>query len=88
MTLADGQVLASEAPFVSSPKVPRTDLAQGLGIPITKSGHAKPKSQRGDTAVEGIWIAGDLRPMTQQVSVAFGTGNIAAVHIDQFLLTR
>lgn len=33
----------------------------------------------------GVWVAGDLRPMTQQVAVALGTGNLAAVMIDQYL---
>ena len=87
IVLENGTRLEFDAYFVSSPKVPRTDLAQQLGIPVTPSGHAEPVSQRGNTAVPGVWIAGDLRPMTQQVSVAFGTGNIAAVHVDQFLLT-
>jgi thioredoxin reductase len=85
MVLADGTKLSADAFFVSSPKVPRTDLAQQLGLPVTKSGHAEVKSQRGNTAVDGLWIAGDLRPMTQQVAIAMGTGNIAAVHIDQYL---
>ena len=47
--------------------------------------HAVARSQRGDTNVPGVWIAGDLRPITQQVAVAMGTGNIAAVMIDQHL---
>ena len=88
IVLEDGTRLEFEADFVSSPKIPRTDLAEQLGIPVVKSGHAEPVNQRGATAVEGVWIAGDLRPMTQQVAIALGTGNIAAVHIDQFLLTR
>jgi thioredoxin reductase len=50
--------------------------------------HAAPRSQRGDTNVPGVWVAGDLRPMTQQVAVALGTGNIAALMIDQFLRKR
>lgn len=86
IVLEDGTRLEYEAYFVASPKIPRTDLAEQLGIPIVKSGHAEPKTQRGNTEVEGVWIAGDLRPMTQQVSIALGTGNIAAVHIDQYLL--
>ncbi len=86
--LDNGARLEHEAFFVSAPKVPRTDLSQQLGIAVTKSGHAEPKSQRGDTNVKGVWIAGDLRPMTQQVTIALGTGNIAAVHIDQFLANR
>jgi thioredoxin reductase len=56
------------------------------GVEIQKRLRAQaPKSQRGDTNVPGVWIAGDLRPMTQQVAVAMGTGNIAALMIDQHL---
>jgi thioredoxin reductase (NADPH) len=84
--LQDGTVLTADAFFVSSPARGRTDLAQQLGVEIASTGHhAQPKSQRGDTNVPGVWIAGDLRPMTQQVAVAMGTGNIAAVMIDQHL---
>ena len=86
LELADGSTVAAEAFFVSSEVRGRTDLAQQLGVEIATTGkHAQPKSQRGDTNVPGVWIAGDLRPMTQQVAVALGTGNIAAVMIDQVL---
>ena len=84
--LNDGSELTADAFFVSSAAHGRTDLAQQLGIDMAASGnHVQPKSQRGDTNVPGVWIAGDLRPMTQQVSVAMGTGNIAAIMIDQHL---
>lgn len=84
--LQDGSVLHAEAFFVSSPVHGRTDLAQQLGVEMAPTGeHALPRSQRGDTNVPGVWIAGDLRPMTQQVAVAMGTGNIAALMIDQHL---
>ncbi len=84
LELADGTVLSAEAFFVSSPAVGRTDLAKQLGVTMAATGrHAEPASQRGDTNVPGVWIAGDLRPMTQQVAVAMGTGNLAAVMIDQ-----
>jgi thioredoxin reductase len=86
LELQDGSVLHAEAFFVSAPVRGRTDLAQQLGVEMAPTGqHAQPKSQRGDTNVPGVWIAGDLRPMTQQVAVAMGTGNIAAVMIDQHL---
>ncbi len=86
LTLDGGDRLRAEAFFVSSPARGRTDLAQQLGVALASTGHhAQPKSQRGDTNVPGVWVAGDLRPMTQQVSVAMGTGNIAAVMIDQHL---
>jgi len=84
--LQDGTELHAEAFFVSSPVHGRTDLAQQLGVEMAPTGeHALPKSQRGDTNIPGVWIAGDLRPMTQQVAVAMGTGNIAALMIDQHL---
>ncbi len=86
LELKDGTRLAAEAFFVSSPAHGRTDLAMQLGVEIATTGeHAQPRSQRGDTNVSGVWVAGDLRPMTQQVAVAMGTGNIAAVMIDQHL---
>jgi thioredoxin reductase (NADPH) len=86
LELQDGTILEAEAFFVSSPARGRTDLAVQLGVTIAATGyHAEPKSQRGDTNVPGVWVAGDLRPMTQQVAVAMGTGNIAAVMIDQHL---
>jgi thioredoxin reductase len=84
--LEDGSELQAEAFFVSAPVRGRTDLAQQLGVEMAATGfHAQPKSQRGDTNVPGVWIAGDLRPMSQQVAVAMGTGNIAALMIDQHL---
>jgi thioredoxin reductase (NADPH) len=86
LELKDGTTVAAEAFFVSSEVRGRTDLAVQLGVEIAATGkHAQPKTQRGDTNVPGVWIAGDLRPMTQQVAVAMGTGNIAAVMIDQAL---
>ncbi|MEM7233461.1 MAG: NAD(P)/FAD-dependent oxidoreductase [Planctomycetota bacterium] len=86
LELESGEVLEAEAFFVSSSVTGRTDLAKELGVEIAATGvHAQPKSQRGDTNVPGVWIAGDLRPMTQQVSVALGTGNLAAIMIDQHL---
>lgn len=88
IVLKDGSKLEYEAYFVSSPKIPRSDIAKQLGVQLReKTGHVEPQSQRGDTNIPGVWVAGDLRPMTQQVAIAIGTGNIAAVHIDQVLMT-
>lgn len=86
LELDSGEILAAEKFFVSSPARGRTDLARQLGVEMAPTGHhAQPHSQRGDTNIPGVWVAGDLRPMTQQVAVAMGTGNIAAVMIDQTL---
>ena len=89
LELKDGTRLTAEAFFVSSPARGRTDLAAQLGVELDSSAeHAQPKSQRGDTNVPGVWVAGDLRPITQQVAIAEGTGNSAAVMIDQHLRKR
>lgn len=86
LELHDGTTVAAEAFFVSTPARGRTDLALQLGVELAPTGiHAQPRTQRGDTNVPGVWIAGDLRPMSQQVAVALGTGNIAALMIDQHL---
>jgi thioredoxin reductase len=86
LLLADGSRIEAEAFFVSTPARGRTDLAEQLGVSLAPGGgHAAVASQRGDTNIPGVWIAGDLRPMTQQVAVALGTGNLAAVMIDQSL---
>jgi thioredoxin reductase (NADPH) len=86
LELASGEALEAEAFFVSSPSPGRTDLARQLGVEMSADGgHAQPRSQRGDTNVPGVWVAGDLRPLTQQVAIAMGTGSIAAVMIDQHL---
>ena len=86
LVLTGGSQLEAGAFFVSTPARGRTDLAEQLGVELAPKGkHAAVASQRGDTNVPGVWVAGDLRPMTQQVAVAMGTGNIAAVMIDQYL---
>jgi thioredoxin reductase (NADPH) len=86
LELQDGTRIEAEAFFVSSPARGRTDLAAQLGVELALGGeHVKPKSQRGDTNVPGVWVAGDLRPITQQVAVAMGTGSLAAIMIDQYL---
>ena len=86
LELADGSRVEAEAFFVSSHARGRTELARQLGVELSADGeHASPRSQRGDTNIPGVWIAGDLRPITQQVAVAVGTGNLAAVQIDQAL---
>jgi thioredoxin reductase (NADPH) len=86
LELDGGEVVEAEAFFVSSPARGRTDLAAQLGVEMSPGGDsAVPRSPRGDTNVPGVWVAGDLRPITHQVAVAMGTGNIAAVMIDQHL---
>jgi thioredoxin reductase (NADPH) len=86
LELEDGSRVEAEAFFVSSPARGRTDLATQLGVDLAPGGeHVQVRTQRGDTNVPGVWVAGDLRPITQQVAVAMGTGSLAAIMIDQYL---
>jgi thioredoxin reductase (NADPH) len=94
--LEDGTRVESDAWYVSSPKEPRNDLAKQLGLEIGPKGHiltlprgqARLAGQGDDAWCEGVWAAGDVQPQTQQVSIAAGAGNRAAVMIDQFLNKR
>lgn len=68
-------------------------MAKQLGLQLGPKGHIK-TGWRGQVQLEGasdgeflagVWAAGDVQPQTQQVSIAAGSGNIAAVMIDQYL---
>jgi thioredoxin reductase (NADPH) len=93
LILEDGSRVTADGFYVSSPKFPRNELALQLGLETTEKGHIK-TGWRGQTKLlgkpdgewfEGVWAAGDVQPQTQQVSIAAGSGNIAAVMIDQYL---
>lgn len=84
LVLDDGRRVEADAYFVTDTKHPRADLARQLGCEIGPKGHVV-TGWRGQTKVEGVWAAGDVQPQTQQVPVAMGSGNIAAVMIDQHL---
>ena len=64
--------------------VARSELAQQIGIDVDAKGNII-TDHRGKTNVQGVWAAGDVRPLTQQIAMAVGTGNYAAVMMNQFL---
>ncbi len=82
--LDSGQRLRCNVFFVSFVARPRSDLAQMIGVKVDERGNIL-TDKRGKTNVEGVWAAGDVRPITQQVAMAIGTGNYAALMINQFL---
>ena len=82
--LTDGRKLDAEVFFVAFVTEPRSSLAEGLGVQVDKRGNII-TDHRGKTNIEGVWAAGDVRPITQQVAMAVGTGNYAALMINQFL---
>jgi thioredoxin reductase (NADPH) len=84
VTLEDGRVLRANVFFVAFVDVTRSELAKQIGVDVDEKGNVR-TDHRGKTNIEGVWAAGDIRPITQQVAMAVGTGNYAAVMMNQFL---
>ena len=93
LLLEDGRRVSADGYDVDSPKLPRNELATQLRLELSLHGHIKTGwcgqvrlsgAADGDW-LPGVWAAGDVQPQTQQVSIALGAGNIAAVMIDQHL---
>ncbi len=86
MFTTDGRRLDCQNFFVSYVAIPRSNLAAQLGVTRSQSDSII-TDHRGRTSVEGVWAAGDVRAITQQVAMAVGTGNYAGVMINQFLIS-
>lgn len=84
VTLEDGRKIKANVFFVAFVDVARSELAQQIGIDVDAKGNII-TDHRGKTNVQGVWAAGDVRPLTQQIAMAVGTGNYAAVMMNQFL---
>ena len=84
VTLEDGRKLKANVFFVAFVDVVRSEIAQQIGVDVDRKGNIL-TDHRGKTNVEGVWAAGDVRPITQQVAMAVGTGNYAALMMNQFL---
>ena len=93
LILDNGTRVEADAYYVSNPKFPRSELARQLGAEIGPRGHilTGPRGQvrkaggQETDYLEGVWAAGDVQPQTQQVTIAMGSGNKAAVMVDQHL---
>lgn len=93
LVLQSGTRIEADAYYVSNRKLPRNQLIQMLGGALDKRGHPQtgPRGQlikeggEDGAFLEGVWVAGDLLPQTQQTTIAMGSGNKSAVMIDQYL---
>lgn len=83
----DKQTLVCNTFFVSWIGEPRSELAKTLGVKVDSKGSIV-TDHRGKTNIEGIWAAGDVRPMTQTVATAVGSGVYAGLMITHFLLDQ
>jgi len=82
----DGRIFECSTFFVAWIGVPRNELAIAMDIKVDERGNIV-TDHRGTTNVEGVWAVGDIRPITQSVATAVGTGVYAGIMIAHFLLT-
>ncbi len=81
----DGRNLECNTFFVAWVGVPRSELATAMGIQVDER-QSIITDHRGATNIEGVWAAGDVRPMTQSVATAVGTGVYVGIMIAHYLL--
>ncbi|MFW9935881.1 MAG: NAD(P)/FAD-dependent oxidoreductase [Candidatus Thorarchaeota archaeon] len=86
LVTSDGRRLECNTFFVGWIGVPRSELAQSIGVKVDERGNII-TDHRGATNVEGIWAAGDIRPITQSVATAVGTGVYAGIMIAHYLIS-
>lgn len=86
--LGDGQVIAVDAAVVATPMVARTELFAGIGLePTARSAGAFIETEAfGQTAVPGVWVAGNATDIGAQVSGAAAAGALATQHINTDLI--
>lgn len=84
LLLESGEKLQCNCFFVSTLRIPRTEFLKNLNIARNERG-AILTDEQGQTNLEGVWAAGDVRPVARQIAVAVGTGNYAALMIHRKL---
>ena len=71
--------------FVEMGMKPNTELAEALGLEMTKGGYVKANRLNQETSLPGVYAAGDLTGGRMQVATAVGQGASAAISALQYL---
>jgi thioredoxin reductase (NADPH) len=71
--------------FVEMGMKPNTELAEALGLEMTKGGYVKANRLNQETNMPGVYAAGDLTGGRMQVATAVGQGASAAISALQYL---
>ena len=71
--------------FVEMGMKPNTELAEALGLEMTKGGYVKANRLNQETSMPGVYAAGDLTGGRMQVATAVGQGASAAISALQYL---
>ena len=84
----DGSEVPCEGILVQAPPRPRSDLAARLGAQLSDDGFVVADAI-GRTSVPGVYAAGDVAQVPQQVAIALGSGHLAGVSaVRELLLGR
>lgn len=91
--LADGRTVARQALAVAAPGRARTDVPAGLDLPLTevvRNGHVMGTQVSADpmgaTGVPGVWVAGNVTNVVEQVIGAAAAGVRAGAAINADLI--
>ena len=71
--------------FVEMGMRPNSELAEALGLEMTKGGYVKVNRLSQETSMPGVFAAGDLTGGRMQVATAVGSGASAAISALQYL---
>ncbi|HOV52729.1 MAG TPA: FAD-dependent oxidoreductase [Methanothrix sp.] len=71
--------------FVEMGMRPNSELAEALGLEMTKGGYVKVNRLSQETSMPGVFAAGDLTGGRMQVTTAVGSGASAAISALQYL---
>ncbi|MCI3919639.1 NAD(P)/FAD-dependent oxidoreductase [Paenibacillus sp. TRM 82003] len=87
--LEDGTVLEGDRGFIAfGGNEVRSDLAQQLRIERLENRHVITDPRTKMTNVPGVWAAGDIAVHSEQLTIAMGEGQQAAIWMHKWLLKR
>jgi len=79
------RTLKVDGVFVEMGVKPNVELAEDLGLELTKGGFVKVKRLTQETNIPGVFAAGDITGGRMQVTTAVGEGTSAAISATRFL---
>ena len=87
--LANGVELAGDCGFIAfGGNDVRTDLAKQLGVERMENQHIVTDPRTKMTSVPGVWAAGDVGVHSEQLTIAMGEGQQAAIWMHKWLLKQ
>lgn len=86
--LADGSAVTLDALAVHTRMEANVDMVAGLELPLEENqmGTFVPSDDDGSTSVPGVWVAGNLRDQTAQVTAAAADGVLVAARLNLNLI--